>query len=134
MDNMDIPWGQCQNVYTLATVSERIVDTIEFPPQFSDVTVVFHGHIAHGGQQHVKCTKSPHPEVSFSQIGDDTITALTTLAKILKDKVAERTFPAESSNPILDYFMPPSRQTISPWEKAIGPSSNNPMQSFTQSL
>jgi hypothetical protein len=29
---------------------------------------------------------NPHPEVPFSQIGDDTITALTTLAKIFKNK------------------------------------------------
>jgi hypothetical protein len=58
--------------------------------------------------------KTPHPEVPFSHIGDDTITELTTLAEIFKKKfkevhipglptapakVAERTFPVESSNP-----------------------------------
>jgi hypothetical protein len=72
--------------------------------------------------------KNPHPEVPFSHIGDDTISALTTLAEILKKKfqkvhipeppavpakVAERTFPAESSNPILASPMPPPRQTRS---------------------
>jgi hypothetical protein len=66
--------------------------------------------------------KNPHPELPFSHIGDDTITALTTLAEIFKNnfqkvhipglptapaKVAERTFPAESSNPILASPIPP---------------------------
>jgi predicted RNase H-like nuclease len=60
--------------------------------------------------------KNTHPEVAFSHIGDDTITALTTLAEIFKNKfqkvqtqglptapakAAECTIPAESSNPIL---------------------------------
>jgi hypothetical protein len=64
--------------------------------------------------------------VTFSHIGDDTITALTTLAEIFKNKfqtvhfpdlpaapakVAERTFPAKSSNPILASSTPPQRQT-----------------------
>jgi hypothetical protein len=69
--------------------------------------------------------KSPHPEVPFSHIGDDTITALTTLAEIFKNKfqkvqipgiptapakVAERTFPAKSSNTILASTITPQRQ------------------------
>jgi hypothetical protein len=72
--------------------------------------------------------KTPHPEVPFSHIGDETITALTTLAKIFKNKfqkvqipglqtdpatVAECTYPAESSNPLLASPMPPQHQTRS---------------------
>jgi hypothetical protein len=72
--------------------------------------------------------ENTHPEVPFSHIGDDTITALITLAEILKNKfqkvqipglstalakVAVRTFPAESSNPILASPMPPQHQTRS---------------------
>jgi hypothetical protein len=72
--------------------------------------------------------KDPHTEEPFSHIGDDTITALTTLAEIFKNKfqkvhipglpnapakVAGRTFPAESSNPILSSPMPTQRQTRS---------------------
>jgi hypothetical protein len=72
--------------------------------------------------------KNPHPEVPLSHIGDDTITVLTMLAEIFKNKfqkvqipglptaptkVAERTFPAKSSNPILASTMPPRYQTIS---------------------
>jgi hypothetical protein len=72
--------------------------------------------------------KKSHPEVTFLHIGDDTITALTTMAKIFKNKfqkvqiprlptapakVAENTFPAESSYPILASPMSPQRQTRS---------------------
>jgi hypothetical protein len=72
--------------------------------------------------------KNTHPKVPFLHIGDDIITALTTMAEIFKNKfqkvqipvlptapakVAERTFPAESSNPILASTMPPPRHTRS---------------------
>jgi hypothetical protein len=72
--------------------------------------------------------KNPHPEVTISHIWDDTITALTTLAEIFKNKfqkvqiaglptapakVAESTCLAESSNPILASPMPPRYQTRS---------------------
>jgi hypothetical protein len=95
-----------------------------FYPQVPNATVVFHIQIAHGGQRHFNALKNPHPEVPFSHIGDDTITALTTLAEIFKNKfqkvqiprlptapakAAERTFPAKSSNPILASPIPPRR-------------------------
>jgi hypothetical protein len=72
--------------------------------------------------------KNPHPEVSFWHIGDETIAALTTLAEIFKNnfqkvqilglptapaKAAERTIPAESSNPILASPIPQWCQTRS---------------------
>jgi hypothetical protein len=72
--------------------------------------------------------KNPHPEVPFSHIGDDTITALTTLAQIFKNSfqkvhvpglqnapatAAERTIPAGSSNPFLASPMPQRYQTRS---------------------
>jgi hypothetical protein len=109
-----------QNVYILATASERIVDTLEFfphnyqMPQLSstDRLIMAANDISN----------------AFSHIGDDTITALTTLAETFKNKfqkvhipklptapakVAERTFPVESSNPILASPTPPQRQTRS---------------------
>jgi hypothetical protein len=70
--------------------------------------------------------KNHHPEVPFSHIGDETITALTTLAEIFKNKfqkvhfpelsttpakVDKRTCPKKSSNPILASSMPPQHQT-----------------------
>jgi hypothetical protein len=120
---------RCQNIYISATASERIVDTLEFfphnfqMPQLSSMDILIMA-----ANDMSNALKNPHPEVLFSHIGDDTITALTTLAEISKNKfqkvqipglptapakVAERTFPAESSNPILASPMPPQRQTRS---------------------
>jgi hypothetical protein len=199
---------RCQNVYISATASERIVETLDFfPHNFQMPQLSSTDRLIMAANDMSNALKNPHPEVPFSHIGDDTITALTTLAEIFKNKfqkvqipglptapakVAERTFPAESSNPILASPMPPQHQTRSqttihaqdiinapllprvvtpmmsrpapwrvprrsqnlppetclrttfaawtlpiwpsPWEISIGPSSNNPMQSFTPSL
>jgi hypothetical protein len=72
--------------------------------------------------------QNPHPEVLFTHVGDDTISALTALAEIFKlkfqkvhspvlpappAKVTQRTCLAESSNPILASPKPPPRQTRS---------------------
>jgi hypothetical protein len=69
--------------------------------------------------------QNPHPEVPFTHVGDDTISALTELAKIFKLKLRQTPPPtlpaapptvklltclAESSNPILAFPMPPPRQ------------------------
>jgi hypothetical protein len=107
----------CQNVYISATASERIVDTLEFlphnfpMPQLSSTDILFMA-----ANDMSNALKNPHPEVLFSHIGDDTISALTTLAEIFKNnsqkvhilglptapaKAAERTIPAESYTTIL---------------------------------
>jgi hypothetical protein len=120
---------RCQNVYISATASERIMDTLEFfphnfqMPQLSSTNILIMA-----ANDMSNALKTPHPEVPLSHIGDDTITALTTLAEIFKNKfqkvhipglptapakVAECTFPAESSNPILASPLPPRDQTIS---------------------
>jgi hypothetical protein len=112
---------RCQNFYISATASERIVDTLEFfshnyqMPQLSSTDRLI-------------MATNPHPKVTFSHIGDDTITALIALAEIFKNKfqkvhiprlptapakVAECPFPAKSSTPILASPMPPQRQTRS---------------------
>jgi hypothetical protein len=72
--------------------------------------------------------QNPQPEVPFTHVGDDTISALTELANIFKFKLRKTqpvTLPAapptvklrpclaESSNPILAAPMPPPRQTRS---------------------
>jgi hypothetical protein len=43
--------------------------------------------------------KNPHPEVSFAQVGDDTIAALTKLAKIFKNKFQKIQAPGHSNAP-----------------------------------
>jgi hypothetical protein len=72
--------------------------------------------------------QNPHPEVPFTRVGDDTISALTALAEIFKlklqkvhipklpappAKVTQCTCLAKSSNSILASPMPPPRQTRS---------------------
>jgi hypothetical protein len=72
--------------------------------------------------------QKPHPEVPFTHVGDDTISALTELTKIFKLKLRQnpsptpqavpptvklRTCLAKSSNPILAFPMPPPLQTRS---------------------
>jgi hypothetical protein len=72
--------------------------------------------------------QNPHPEVPFTRVGDDTISALADLAAIFKLKLRQTPSPtpqampptvfqrpclAESSNPILNSPMPISRQTRS---------------------
>jgi hypothetical protein len=120
---------RCQNVYILATASERIIDTLEFPPHnFTMPQLSSTDRLIMAANDMSNALKNPHPEVPFLHIGDDTIPALTTLAEIFKNKfqkvqipglptapakVAERTFPAESSNPILASPMPPRYQTRS---------------------
>jgi hypothetical protein len=118
---------RCQNIYISATTSERIVDTLEFfPLNFQMPQLSSTDRLIMAANNMSNALKNPHPEVPFSQIGDDTITALTKLAEIFKNKfqkvhipglptapakVAECTFPAQSSNPILASPMPPQRQT-----------------------
>jgi hypothetical protein len=72
--------------------------------------------------------QNPHPEVSFTRVGDGTISALTDLAAIFKLKLRQNPSPtpqavpptffqrpclAESSNKILNSPMPLARQTRS---------------------
>jgi hypothetical protein len=125
----DIHNYRCQNVYISATASERIVDTLEFFPHNSQMPQLSSTSILiMAANDMPNALKNPHPEVPFSYIWDDTITALTTLAEIFQNKfqkvqipglptapakVTERTFPSESSNPILASPRPPQNQTKS---------------------
>jgi hypothetical protein len=115
---------RCQNVYISATASERIVDTLKFfPHNFRMPQLSSTDRLIMAANDMSNSLKNPHPEVPFYHIGDDTITALTTLAKIFKNKfqkvhipglptapakVAKRTFPAKPTNPILAPPMPPA--------------------------
>jgi hypothetical protein len=120
---------RCQNVYISATASERVVDTLEFfphnyqMPQLSSTV-----RLLMAANDMSNALQNPHPEVPFTHVGDDAISALTALAEIFKlkfqkghipklpappAKVTQRICLAESSNPILASPMPPPRQTIS---------------------
>jgi hypothetical protein len=120
---------RCQNVYISSTASERIVDTLEFfphnykMPQLSSTDILIMA-----AKDMTDALQNTHPEVPFTHVGDDTISALAELAKIFKLKLRQtppptppaapptvklRTCIAESSNPILAYPIPPTHQTRS---------------------
>jgi hypothetical protein len=118
---------QCQNVYISATASERIVDTLEFSsrnyqmPQLSSTD-----RLLMAEKDMTDALQNPHPEVPFSRVGDDTISALADLAAIFNLKLRQTPSPtpqavpstvfqrpclAESSSQILNSPLPLSRQT-----------------------
>jgi hypothetical protein len=114
---------QCQNVYIAATASEHIVDTLEFPPHNVPMPQLSSTErLTMAANDMYNALKNPHPEIPFSHIGDDTISALTKLAENFKNnfqkvqiqglpnapaKVSEHTIPTNLSHPIL---APPVRQ------------------------
>jgi hypothetical protein len=119
----------CQNVYISSTASERIVDTLEFPPQNYQMPQLSSTYrLLMAAKDMTDALKNPHPEVPFTHVGDGTISALTDLANIFKYKLRKTqptTLPAapptvnlrpclaKSSNPILAAPMPPPLQTRS---------------------
>jgi hypothetical protein len=120
---------QCQNVYISSTASEQIVDTLEFSPHNSQMPQLSStDRLIMATKYMTDALKNPHLEVPFARVGDDTISALATLAAIFKLKlrqtppptlpaapptVKQRTCLAESSNPIVASPMPLPRQTRS---------------------
>jgi hypothetical protein len=75
----------CQNVYILATASERIVDTLEFFPHNSPMPQLSSTYrLIMASNDMSNALKNRHPDVPFAQVGDDTIAALTKLAEISK--------------------------------------------------
>jgi hypothetical protein len=120
---------QCQNVYILATASERIVDTLKFfPHNYQMPQLSSTDRLLMAAKDITDALQNPHPAVPFARVGDDTILALADLAAIFKvklrqtpsptpqpapPKVTQRPCLAESSNPIVDSIMPISRQTRS---------------------
>jgi hypothetical protein len=120
---------QCQNVYISATDSERIVDTLEFSPHnYQMPWLSSTGRLIMAENDMTDALQNPHPYVPFTQVGDDTISALTALAEVFKlklkkvqtparqavtPKVALRPCLAESSHPMLASPMPLPRQTMS---------------------
>jgi hypothetical protein len=78
---------RCQNVYITATASERIVDRIDVFPHNSPMPQMSSSdRILMAAQDMSDALKHPHPDVPFATIGDDTITALTTLSEIFTRK------------------------------------------------
>jgi hypothetical protein len=120
---------RCQNVYILATASERIVDTLElFPHSYQMPQLSSTDRLLMAAKDMTDALQNPHPEVPFTSVGDDTISALADLATIFKLKLRQTPSPtpqavppqvfqhpslAASSNPILTSPMPIAQQTRS---------------------
>jgi hypothetical protein len=121
--------SQMKLINISATASERIVDTLEFfPHNYQMPQLSSTDRFLMASNDMSNALQHPHTEVPFTHVRDDTISALTALAEIFKlkfekvhipiipappAKVTQRTCPAESSDPILAYPMPPPRQTRS---------------------
>jgi hypothetical protein len=91
----------CQNVYISATASERIVDTLEFSPHNSPMLQLSStDRLIMAANDMTNALKHHHPEVPFAHVGDDTITALTQLAEIFKNKFQKPKSPEFTYLPI----------------------------------
>jgi hypothetical protein len=76
---------RCQNVYITSTASERIVDTLEFFPHNSPMPQLYSAdRLIMAANDMEDALKHPHPDVPFNTVGEDTISALTTLAASFK--------------------------------------------------
>jgi hypothetical protein len=90
--------GRCQNVYISATASERIVYTFEFFPHNYQIPQLSSTDIfIMAAKDMTEALQNPHPEVPFTHVGDDTISALTVLGgdfKLKLQKVHTPVLPA----------------------------------------
>jgi hypothetical protein len=92
---------RCQNIYISATASERIVDTLEFSPHNSPMPQFYSTYrLIMAANDMTNVLKNPHPDVPFAHVGDDTISALTQLAEIFKNKFQKLKSPELSPSPI----------------------------------
>jgi hypothetical protein len=117
---------RCQNLYISSTANVRILDTIRFfPHNYQTPQLPSSDRLIMAAKGMPDALQNPHPEVPFAQIDYDTMSSLAELAAIFKLKlrrtpadtlpdaplkVIQCPCPAESSNPLLSYPMPPPRQ------------------------
>jgi hypothetical protein len=91
---------RCQNVYISSTASERIVDTLDFPPHNSPMPKISSiNRLLMVARDMTDAVKNPPPDVLFTTIGDETLTALAQLATILKNKFKKPVAPEMSQAP-----------------------------------
>jgi hypothetical protein len=92
---------RCQNVYITATASERILDTLDFPPHNSPMPQMSStDRVLMASQDMTDALKHPHPGVHFATIGDDTISALATLVEIFTREFKKTEVPVMPLVPI----------------------------------
>jgi hypothetical protein len=104
---------RCQNVYILATASERKVDNLEFSPHNSTMPQLSStDRLIMAANDTTNASKHPHPEVPFAHVGYDTITALTPLEEIFKNKFQK----LKSPELLIPQVRPAHKYPISPCE------------------
>jgi hypothetical protein len=75
---------RCQNVYITSTASKRIVDPLCFFPFISPMPQSSStARLLMAANNMADALKHLHPDVPFATFGDDTITAVSQLAKII---------------------------------------------------
>jgi hypothetical protein len=120
---------RCQNVYISTTASDRIVDSLElFPHNYQMPQLSSTDRLLMAATDTTDALQSPHPEVPFSSVGDETVKALADLAAIFKLKLQQAPSPVTQASPatiiqrpniipvltqILTSPMPDKRQTRS---------------------
>jgi hypothetical protein len=91
---------RCQNVYSSATASERIVDTIEFfPHNYQMPQLSSADRLLMDAKDTMDALQNPHPEVPFARVGDGTILALAELVAIFKLKLQQTPSPTHQAAP-----------------------------------
>jgi hypothetical protein len=79
---------RCQNFYTSSTASEHMVDTLEFFPYNYKIPQLSSSYrLVMAAKDMTDDLQNPHPDVPFTQVKDDTISALADLANIFKFKL-----------------------------------------------
>jgi hypothetical protein len=100
--NRDIHWAH-QYITTgviSSTASERIMDTLEFFPhtyQMQQLSSTI--RLIMSSKDMINALQNPHPEVPFTHVGDDTISALTDLANFFKLKLRQTKYPTLPAAP-----------------------------------
>jgi hypothetical protein len=134
---------RCQKVYISSTARERKDDTYKFfPHNYPMRKLSSTDRLLMTTNDMKNALKQPHPEVPFTQLGDDTITALAKLATILKNKfqkltapeliqaplkAAENKQPAALAQPILTSPMQHKYQTRSQRPIIVNKACNTPL-------
>jgi hypothetical protein len=104
-----------QNVYITATASERIVDTLDFFPHNSPMPQMCStDRVLMAAQDMTDALKHPHPDIPFATIGDDTISALATLAEIFTRKFKKAEAPVIPPAPSKSTANKPPQSQVQP--------------------
>jgi hypothetical protein len=91
---------RCQNIYISTTASDRVVDTLElFPLNYQMPELSSTNRLLMAAKDMMDAFQNPHPDVPFTSVEEDTITALTDLAATFKLKLKHQPSPDTQASP-----------------------------------